>query len=137
MCYCHQLKTAPTGELRVTPAIPRVHLQDSVQGQKGREEEKLEAGELGLLVEQKYLEMHGKSRWPCSHLCATWIGRPQKTVHHLVMLVLDPDHTGTCGLCLCPSPLTWVMDGGDRGSGLSSQVENSRKLFFLLLLVWL
>lgn len=27
------------------------------------------------------------------------------------------------------------MDGGDRGSGLSSQVENSRKLSFLLLLL--
>lgn len=34
VCYCHQMKTAPTGELRVTPAIPRVHLQASVQGQR-------------------------------------------------------------------------------------------------------
>lgn len=53
----------PPDELRgVTPAIPRIHLQNSVQGQGGQRREEQQAEVWGLLVDKKSLEMHGESK---------------------------------------------------------------------------
>lgn len=63
-------------------------------------------------MDEKSLEMHGESRQPVS--ISVPLRKTTKQYFHPIELMLDSDQ-GTCQLCLCPSSLTWDMNGEDMG----------------------